>query len=113
MKWSIVENPGQRQKTIKKYLGSDFKVLSSIGHVRYIARKPKSGEEPIDFNNVFNILTRLIPIRRKLLLNCESRAEEVWLATDENCEGQAIAWHFCEALKLDITTTGHRCQLGL
>jgi DNA topoisomerase-1 len=103
----IVESPA-KAKTIEKYLGKDFKVLSSVGHVRSIAKKAKGGEEPIDVHNGFKTTYEIDSDKKKTvaeLKKAAKAAEEIWLATDEDREGEAIAWHLCEALGLDVKTT--------
>jgi DNA topoisomerase-1 len=103
----IVESPA-KAKTIEKYLGSDFKVLSSIGHIRSIATKTKDGKEAIDIKNGFQTVYEIDPDKKKTvaeLRKAVKTASEVWLATDEDREGEAIAWHLCEVLKLDPKKT--------
>lgn len=103
----IVESPA-KAKTIEKYLGSDFKVLSSVGHVRSIAKKTKDGSPPIDIANDFKTTYEIDSEKTKTvaeLRKAVKTADTVWLATDEDREGEAIAWHLCEALKLDTKTT--------
>jgi len=103
----IVESPA-KAKTIEKYLGSDFKVLSSIGHIRSIAKKTKTGTPPIDVKNGFATIYEIDPDKKKTITELKKavkEAETVWLATDEDREGEAIAWHLCEVLKLDPKTT--------
>ena len=103
----IVESPA-KAKTIEKYLGKDFKVLSSVGHIRSIAKKVKGGTEPIEVNNDFKTTYEIDPEKKKTvaeLRRAVKEAETIWLATDEDREGEAIAWHLCEVLKLDPTTT--------
>lgn len=103
----IVESPA-KAKTIEKYLGSDFKVLSSIGHIRSIATKTKDGKEAIDIKNGFETVYEVDPEKKKTvaeLRKAVKAASEVWLATDEDREGEAIAWHLCEVLKLDPKKT--------
>lgn len=103
----IVESPA-KAKTIEKYLGKDFKVLSSVGHVRSIAKKTKSGDPPIDVKNDFKTTYEIDSDKKKTVAELKKAvkdAETVWLATDEDREGEAIAWHLCEALKLDVNTT--------
>ena len=103
----IVESPA-KAKTIEKYLGKDFKVLSSVGHVRSISKKPKGDKPPIDIHNGFVTQYEIDPDKKKTvaeLRKAAKAAETVWLATDEDREGEAIAWHLCEALKLDTETT--------
>jgi len=103
----IVESPA-KAKTIEKYLGSDFKVLSSVGHVRSIVKKTKDGTPPIDVKNNFKTTYEIDSDKKKTvaeLRKATKAAETIWLATDEDREGEAIAWHLCEALKLDPKTT--------
>ena len=103
----IVESPA-KAKTIEKYLGSDFKVLSSVGHIRSIAKKVKGGGEPIEVNNGFKTTYEVDPEKKKVITELKKAVKEtevVWLATDEDREGEAIAWHLCEVLKLDPKTT--------
>lgn len=103
----IVESPA-KAKTIEKYLGSDFKVLSSVGHIRSIAKKVKGGAEAIDVKNGFKTIYEVDPEKRKIITELKKavkEAETIWLATDEDREGEAIAWHLCEVLKLDPKTT--------
>lgn len=105
----IVESPS-KGKTIEKYLGKDFRVLSSIGHIRSIAKKTKDGTPPIDIKNGFATTYEIDPEKKKVITELKKavkEAETVWLATDEDREGEAIAWHLCEVLKLDPKTT-HR-----
>ena len=103
----IVESPA-KAKTIEKYLGKDFHVLSSVGHIRSIVKKTKDGTPPIDVTNGFTTQYEVDPEKKKVITELKKAvkaAEQVWLATDEDREGEAIAWHLCEVLKLDPTTT--------
>ncbi len=103
----IVESPA-KAKTIEKYLGKEFKVLSSIGHIRSIAKKTKTGAPPIDVKNGFETVYEIDPDKKKTIAELKKAvkdADTVWLATDEDREGEAIAWHLCEVLKLDPKTT--------
>lgn len=103
----IVESPA-KAKTIAKYLGGDFTVLSSVGHIRSIAKKAKKGAEPIDTKNGFKTIYEVDPDKKKIITGLKkavASAETVWLATDEDREGEAIAWHLCEVLKLNPKTT--------
>lgn len=105
----IVESPA-KAKTIEGYLGKDFKVLSSIGHIRSIAKKTKDGTPPIDVKNGFKTIYDIDSEKKKTIAELRKAvkaAKTVWLATDEDREGEAIAWHLCEVLKLDPRTT-HR-----
>lgn len=103
----IVESPA-KAKTIEKYLGKDFKVLSSVGHIRSIAKKTKDGTPPIDVKNGFETVYEIDPDKKKTITELKKavkEADQIWLATDEDREGEAIAWHLCEVLKLDPKTT--------
>lgn len=103
----IVESPA-KAKTIEKYLGKDFTVLSSIGHIRSIAKKTKTGTPPIDVASGFATTYEIDPDKRKTITELKKAvktAEDVWLATDEDREGEAIAWHLCEVLGLDPKKT--------
>jgi DNA topoisomerase-1 len=103
----IVESPA-KAKTIEKYLGSDFTVLSSVGHIRSIVKKTKDGTPPIDVDNGYKTTYEVDPDKTKIITGLKKAvksAETIWLATDEDREGEAIAWHLCEVLKLDTKTT--------
>lgn len=103
----IVESPA-KAKTIEKYLGSDFKVMSSIGHIRSIAKKTKNGTPPIDIANGFAATYEIDTEKKKTIAELKKAAkaaDTVWLATDEDREGEAIAWHLCEVLGLDPKET--------
>ena len=103
----IVESPA-KAKTIEKYLGKDFQVLSSIGHIRSIAKKTKTGTPPIDVKNNFETVYEIDSDKKKTITELKKAVkatEDVWLATDEDREGEAIAWHLCEVLKLDPKKT--------
>lgn len=103
----IVESPA-KAKTIEKYLGKDFVVLSSVGHIRSIAKKTADGTPPIDVENGFKTVYEVDPEKKKVITELKKAvksAETIWLATDEDREGEAIAWHLCEVLKLDPKTT--------
>ena len=81
----IVESPA-KAKTIEKYLGKDFTVLSSIGHIRSIVKKTKDGTPPIDVQNGFKTQYEVDPEKRKVITELKKAvkaAEDVWLATDE------------------------------
>lgn len=104
----IVESPA-KAKTIEKYLGSDFKVLSSVGHIRGIIKKAKTaGVPPIDVKNGYKTVYEVDSDKKKIITELKKAvkaANTVWLATDEDREGEAIAWHLCEVLNLDPKTT--------
>lgn len=99
----IVESPA-KAKTIEKFLGSDYTVTSSYGHVRDLL----SDEISVDVANNFAPKYEVSPDKKKLIKDLQKLAkdvEQVWLATDEDREGEAISWHLAEALNLDIETT--------
>ena len=105
----IVESPA-KAKTIEKYLGKDFQVLSSIGHIRSIVKKTKDGTPPIDIKNDFYTQYEVDPEKKKVITELKKAVktvgkENVWLATDEDREGEAIAWHLCKVLDLPPETT--------
>jgi len=100
----IVESPAKAQ-TIERYLGSEFKVKSSIGHIRQIPPKDK---DAIDIENGFATRYEVDPSKKKVVAELKRAvkdADQVWLATDEDREGEAIAWHLAEVLGLDVDTT--------
>ncbi len=99
----IVESPA-KAKTIEKYLGKDFIVKSSYGHIRDLDK----GKKGIDIENDFNPSYVVSPEKQdvvKTLKSAAKKVQEVWLATDEDREGEAISWHICEVLDLPIETT--------
>ena len=99
----IVESPA-KAKTIEKFLGEDYKVMSSYGHIRDLKTKEFSVDIEHDYTPQY-----VIPIdKRKLvseLKNASAKVEQVLLASDEDREGEAIAWHLSEALNLKPETT--------
>ncbi|HYH75752.1 MAG TPA: type I DNA topoisomerase [Candidatus Saccharimonadales bacterium] len=99
----IVESPA-KAKTIEKYLGKDYTVKSSFGHIRDL---PKKGIN-IDIENGFTPSYEINPDKKKVVAELRKAAKEatdVWLASDEDREGEAIAWHLAMALKLDPAKT--------
>ena len=94
----IVESPA-KAKTIEKFLGKDFKVLSSYGHIRDLKKKAFSIDLAHDFKPEYEI-----PADKRALVSQlkeeAAKADTVWLASDEDREGEAIAWHLYEVLKL-------------
>jgi DNA topoisomerase-1 len=99
----IVESPA-KAKTIEGYLGKDFVVKSSFGHVRDL---PTKGDKVIDIDNDFTPTYVISPDKTKVISELKSLAkssEEVWLATDDDREGESISWHLKEALGLKNTT---------
>ena len=99
----IVESPA-KAKTIEKILGEDFTVKSSMGHIRDLAK----GDKGVDIGNNFNPSYEVSPDKTKVVSDLKAsmkKVDEVWLATDEDREGEAISWHLCEVLGLDPKTT--------
>lgn len=99
----IVESPA-KAKTIEKILGKDYTVKSSYGHVRDL---PKSNDA-IDITNNFKPVYEVSPEKKKVVKELKDwvkKVDEVWLATDEDREGEAISWHLCQVLGLDETST--------
>ncbi len=99
----IVESPA-KAKTIEKYLGEGFVVKSSMGHIRDLS----SGDSAIDTQNGFKPKYEVPPEKKKLVKELKEMAklaETVWLASDEDREGEAISWHLFEVLELNETNT--------
>ncbi|MBR6482124.1 MAG: DNA topoisomerase I, partial [Bacteroidaceae bacterium] len=94
----IVESPA-KAKTIEKFLGKDFKVLSSFGHIRDLKKKD-FGVNLTTFEPEYEIPADKTRVVSELRAQAK-KAEAVWLASDEDREGEAIAWHLAEVLKLD------------
>ena len=97
----IVESPS-KSKTIGKYLGKDYKVMSSFGHIRDLDEK--GAGIGIDFSNGYKPRYVVSADKKKLVSELKSaaqKAEVVWLASDEDREGEAIAWHLFDELGLD------------
>jgi len=100
----IVESPA-KAKTINKYLGGDFVVKASVGHIRDLPGKaPKGSKQPVpgvDLENDFEPVYEVLPEKQKIaaeLRKAAKSASEVWFATDLDREGEAIAWHLAELL---------------
>jgi DNA topoisomerase-1 len=100
----IVESPA-KAKTINKYLGAGFKVLASMGHVRDLPKRKKAGQLVAGVGKDWTAVYEVIDDRRRHTLaelgKEAARSGTVYLATDPDREGEAIAWHLSEALKLD------------
>ena len=98
----IVESPA-KAKTIEKFLGADFKVMSSYGHIRDLKKKELS----IDMDTMQPAY--VIPKEKEKLVSelkaSAKKAKKIWLASDEDREGEAISWHLCEVLGLDEKKT--------
>ena len=99
----IVESPA-KAKTIEKYLGSDYKVLSSYGHISDLPSKELGVDVDNDFKPKYIIPKDKKDVVRELKKKALA-ADFVWLASDEDREGEAIAWHLFESLKLDKDKT--------
>ena len=99
----IVESPA-KAKTIEKILGKDFEVKSCFGHIRDLEKE----EMGIDIKNGYKPRYTISEKKIKVVQELKSlakKSDEVWLATDEDREGEAISWHLCEVLGLDPRTT--------
>ena len=93
----IVESPAKAH-TIEKYLGGDFKVLASVGHIRKDTKVDKS---------TFDVTYEIDPGHSKIIAELKKEAkaaDKIWLVTDEDREGESISWHLCEVLKLPKDT---------
>ena len=99
----IVESPA-KAKTIEKFLGKDFQVMSSYGHIRDLKKKDFS----IDVENNFEPIYEVPTDKKKVVTELKAaskKADIVWIASDEDREGEAIAWHLFEALDLKEENT--------
>lgn len=98
----IVESPA-KAKTIEKYLGKDFTVKSSFGHIRDLPKKGLSIDKAKNFEPTYE----LSPDKKEVIAELKklTKNHDVWLASDEDREGEAIAWHLCIALGLDPKKT--------
>lgn len=93
----IVESPA-KAKTIEKYLGDDFKVLASVGHIRKDTKVDKS---------TFDVTYEIDPEHKSIITELKKevkKSDKIWLATDEDREGESISWHLCEVLDLPKDT---------
>ena len=93
----IVESPAKAH-TIEKYLGADFKVLASVGHIRKDTKVDKS---------TFEVTYEVDPGHKSVISELKketAKADKIWLATDEDREGESISWHLCEVLNLPKNT---------
>ena len=99
----IVESPA-KAKTIEKFLGNDFRVMSSYGHIRDLKKK----EVGIDIENGFEPIYEVPADKKKVVSELKAaakKADTVWLASDEDREGEAISWHLFETLDLNEEDT--------
>ncbi len=99
----IVESPA-KAKTIEKFLGKDFKVESSFGHISDLPSKELGVDVDGDFKPKYEVSKDKKAVVKKLK-DLAKKADMVWLASDEDREGEAIAWHLAETLKLDKEKT--------
>ncbi|MCO6025586.1 type I DNA topoisomerase [Prevotella cerevisiae] len=98
----IVESPA-KARTIEKFLGKDYKVMSSYGHIRDLKKKELSINK-----NTMDPTYEIPPEKKKLVADLKANvknAKKVWLASDEDREGEAISWHLCEVLGLNEAKT--------
>ena len=98
----IVESPA-KAKTIEKFLGQDYKVMSSYGHIRDLKKKELSVDDDT-LEPEYEIPEEKVKLVADLRSKA-NKAEKVWLASDEDREGEAISWHLCEVLGLDKQKT--------
>ncbi|MES2560601.1 MAG: type I DNA topoisomerase [Bacteroidota bacterium] len=99
----IVESPA-KAKTIEKFLGKDFTVRSCYGHIRDLAK----GDDAIQINNNFNPIYEVSADKKAIVAELKKLSKDadlIWLASDEDREGEAISWHLSEVLKLDESKT--------
>lgn len=102
----IVESPS-KSKTIEKYLGKDFEVVSSKGHIRDLAIKGKDGLG-VDVDDEFQATYSINSDKKDVVKDLKARAkkvDQVYLATDPDREGEAISWHLAQVLKLEVDDT--------
>ena len=97
MKLVIVESP-TKAKTISRFLGAEFNVKSSFGHIRDLPKRELGVDTEHNFEPKY-----IIPLRSRKIANelskLAAKAEEIYFATDEDREGEAISWHLAEVLK--------------
>ena len=104
----IVESPA-KAKTIEKFLGKDFQVESSYGHIADLPSKELGIDVDGDFSPKYIISDDKKPVVKKLK-SLAKKADIVWLASDEDREGEAIAWHLKEQLNLEDKNTKRKNQ---
>ena len=97
----IVESPA-KAKTIERFLGDDFKVMSSFGHIRDLKKK-NFGIDLETFQPEYEIPADKARVVSELRTQAK-KADTIWLASDEDREGEAISWHLAEVLQLDPAT---------
>jgi DNA topoisomerase-1 len=99
----IVESPA-KAKTIEKFLGKDFRVVSSFGHIRDLSKKNLGIEIEKNFSPVYEIPKEKSKVVAELR-KAAAGSKNIWIASDEDREGEAIAWHLANVLNLDLNTT--------
>jgi len=99
----IVESPA-KAKTIEKFLGKDFRVVSSFGHIRDLSKKNLGIDIENDFAPDYEVPKEKAKVVSELR-KAASESKNIWIASDEDREGEAIAWHLASVLKLDLATT--------
>ena len=98
----IVESPA-KAKTIEKFLGPDYKVMSSFGHIRDLKKK-NFGVDLKTFQPEYEIPADKVHVVNELKAQAK-KSDTIWLASDEDREGEAISWHLAEVLQLDPETS--------
>ncbi len=99
----IVESPA-KARTIERFLGKDFRVISSFGHIRDLSKKNLGINIEKDFTPDYEIPKEKAKVVSELK-KAASEAKKIWIASDEDREGEAIAWHLASVLKLDLDNT--------
>jgi len=99
----IVESPA-KAKTIEKFLGKDFRVVSSFGHIRDLSKKNLGIDVENNFTPDYEIPKEKVKVVSELR-KAAADSKNIWIASDEDREGEAIAWHLVSVLKLDLATT--------
>jgi DNA topoisomerase-1 len=99
----IVESPA-KARTIEKFLGKDFRVISSFGHIRDLSKKNLGINIENDFTPDYEIPKEKVRVVSELR-KAAAEAKNTWIASDEDREGEAIAWHLANVLKLDLSAT--------
>src|SRR5512133_1331954 len=100
----VIVESSAKARTIEKFLEKDFRVVSSFGHIRDLSKKNLG----IDIENGFAPDYEIPREKTKVvaeLRKAASEAKSIWIASDEDREGEAIAWHLANVLKLDLKTT--------
>ena len=99
----IVESPA-KAKTIEKFLGKDFRVVSSFGHIRDLAKKNLGIDVANNFTPDYEVPKEKAKVVSELR-KAAAASKNIWIASDEDREGEAIAWHLASVLKLDLSST--------